>query len=104
MPATHFEVLGLPQRFALDAAAIEENYLRRSRELHPDYHQQAAASEQRASMELTAALNDAYATLRDPFRRADYLLTLAGGPAASELRDMPADFLEEMLELRMEIE
>lgn len=104
MPGTHFDILGLPQRFALDAAAIEANYLRRSRELHPDYHQQAAASEQRASMELTAALNDAYATLRDPFRRAEYLLALSGGPSASELRDMPSDFLEEMLELRMEIE
>src|SRR5262249_53310337 len=46
----------------------------------------------------------AYATLRDPFRRAEYLLQLAGGPSAAQHKEMPAQFLEEMLELRMEIE
>jgi molecular chaperone HscB len=101
---SHFERLGLPRRFALDLAVVERNYLSRSRELHPDFHQLAATSEQRASMELTAALNEAYATLRHPFRRAEYLLTLEGGPTAAEHKEMAPAFLEEMLELRMEIE
>jgi molecular chaperone HscB len=101
---THFERLALPQRFAVDAAEVERNYLARSRELHPDFHQLAASSEQRASMELSAALNEAYATLRQPFRRAEYLLTLLGGPSAAEHKQMEPAFLEEMLELRMEIE
>jgi molecular chaperone HscB len=101
---THFERLGLPRRFGLDAAEVERNYLARSRALHPDYHQLASASEQRASMELTAALNEANATLRQPFRRAEYLLALEGGPTASEHKEMAPAFLEEMLELRMEIE
>src|SRR5262245_34055670 len=102
MSATdYFTVLGLPRRFALATEEIEANYLTRSRETHPDFHQLATASEQRASLELTAALNQAYTTLRDPFRRAEYLLTLEGGPSASESREMAPDFLEEMLELRM---
>jgi molecular chaperone HscB len=101
---THFERLGLPRRFALDAAQIEQNYLARSRESHPDFHQLAAAAEQRASLELTAALNEAYSTLRQPFRRAEYLLMLEGGPTAAEYKEMSPEFLEEMLELRMEIE
>src|SRR5688572_23515522 len=100
----YFDLLGLPRQYAIDAEAVERNYLARSRELHPDYHQLAAASEQRASLELTAALNEAYATLRDPFKRAEYLLKLEGGPSASEHKQMPAEFLEEQLELRMEIE
>jgi molecular chaperone HscB len=101
---THFERLGLPRRFALDPAEVERNYLARSRALHPDYHQLASGAEQRASMELTAALNEAYATLRQPFRRAEYLLALEGGPTAAEHKEMAPAFLEEMLELRMEIE
>jgi molecular chaperone HscB len=101
---THFDRLGLPRRYALDPAELERQYLARSRELHPDFHQEAAGSEQRASMQLTAALNDAYATLKQPFRRAEYLLSLEGGPTAAEHKDMAPAFLEEMLDLRMEIE
>jgi molecular chaperone HscB len=101
---THFERLGLPRRFGLDPDEVERKYLARSRELHPDFHQLATTSEQRASMELTAALNEAYAALRQPFRRAEYLLALEGGPSAAEHKQMEPAFLEEMLELRMEIE
>jgi molecular chaperone HscB len=99
----HFQRLGLPRRFSLDAAALEREYLARSRALHPDFHQLGSAAEQAASTELSAALNEAYTTLKDPFKRAEYMLRLEGGPSASEQKEMPADFLEEMLELRMEI-
>lgn len=101
---THFDTLGLPPHFTLDANELERHYLERSRAIHPDYHQAGSTAEQRASMELTAALNDAYATLRQPFRRAEYLLTLEGGPTAAEHKQMEPAFLEEMLDLRMEIE
>lgn len=99
----HFDRLGLPRRFALDAAAVEREYLARSRELHPDYHRLGSSAEQAASTELSAGLNEAYTTLKEPFKRAEYLLRLEGGPSASELKDVPPEFLEEMLDLRMEI-
>jgi molecular chaperone HscB len=101
---THFERLGLPPRFAVDLTELERNYLARSRETHPDYHQQTPEAQQRTSMELSASLNDAYATLKQPFRRAEYLLELEGGPTAAEHKEMAPAFLEEMLDLRMEIE
>ncbi len=101
---THFERLGVPRLFDLDATEIERNYLTRSREVHPDFHQQSSAAQQRLSMEMSAAINDSYATLKQPFRRAEYLLALEGGPTASEYKEMAGAFLEEMLELRMEIE
>jgi molecular chaperone HscB len=101
---SHFERLGLPRRFDLDRASLEQQYLLRSRQLHPDAHQLGTTAQQQASLALSSALNEAYATLRDPFRRADYLLHLLGGPSASELKDVPADFLMEMLELREQID
>jgi len=100
----HFERLGLPRRFDLDTADVERQYLARSREVHPDYFQMGSSLEQRASMELSAAMNESYTVLRDPFRRAEHLLQLEGGPSASESKEMPQEFLEEMLELRMAIE
>jgi molecular chaperone HscB len=102
--ANHFDRLGLPVGFAVSAEEIERSYLARSRAVHPDYHQLASGAEQRVSMELTAALNEAYATLRHPFRRAEYLMGLYHGPSASEHKEMAPAFLEEMLDLRMEIE
>lgn len=98
-----FERLGLPRRFSVDLEALEREYLARSRSLHPDFHQLGASSEQAASLELSAALNEAYSTLKNPSRRAEYLLRLEGGPTASEIKDVPREFLEEMFELRMEI-
>ena len=100
----HFERLGLPRRFALDLREVERQYLARSRAIHPDFHQLGATSEQHASLDATARLNEAYAVLRDPFKRAEYLLKLEGGPTASEQKEMPPEFLEEVLELRMAIE
>ncbi len=100
----HFERLGLPRRFAVDRDLLEREYLRRSREVHPDVHQLGSTSDQLASLELASALNDAYRVLKDPHQRAEYLLTLEGGPSASEFKSMPPAFLEEVLELRMAIE
>jgi molecular chaperone HscB len=100
----HFERLGLPRRFTLDFREVERQYLARSRAIHPDFHQLGATSEQHASLDATARLNEAYSVLRDPFKRAEYLLQLEGGPTASEQKEMPPEFLEEVLELRMAIE
>ena len=99
----HFERLGLPRRFLVDAADLERAYLARSRALHPDYHQLGSSADQAVSVELSAALNEAYTTLKDPFRRAEYLHRLEGGPSARPSTPTPTEFLEEMLELRMEI-
>lgn len=101
---THFDRLGLPARFDIAPKEIERAYLAWSRELHPDYFQTRSPDEQALSLKLSAALNDAYATLSNPFRRAEYLLHLLGGPNASEHRSMPEGFLETVLDLRMEIE
>jgi molecular chaperone HscB len=100
----HFDRLGLPRRFALDSAELERRYLASSRAIHPDYHAGGSTAGLAASLDLSAALNEAYNTLKDPFARAEYLLTLEGGPSASDHKQMPHAFLAEMLDLREQIE
>jgi molecular chaperone HscB len=100
----HFERLGLPRRFSVDAGDLERAYLARSRVVHPDYHLAGPGADLGASLELSAAINEAYRTLRDPFARAEYLLKLEGGPSASDQKQMPPAFLAEMLEARERIE
>lgn len=99
-----FDRLGLPRRFVLDAGELESAYLARARAVHPDYHLAGASADRNASLELSAAVNEAYNTLRDPFTRAEHLLALEGGPSASEHKQMPSAFLAEMLDLREQLE
>lgn len=99
-----FERLGLPRRFAVDAVELERAYLEHSRAVHPDFHSRGSAGEQAASETAAAAVNEAYGTLKDPFRRAEHLLALLGGPAASENKEIPPAFLMEMMEVREQIE
>jgi molecular chaperone HscB len=96
----HFDRLGLPRRFAVDPAAVERAYLACSRELHPDVHALGSDAERRASLELTARLNEAYLAVRDPFRRAEYLLGLLGGPSAYQEKSLDQAFLAEMMDVR----
>jgi molecular chaperone HscB len=101
---THYDRLGLPMRYELSREEIDRKYLAWSRELHPDFHATRGTTDQQISLKLSAALNDAYATLRDPAKRAEYLLHLLGGASPNTHRGMPRGFLESILDLRMEIE
>jgi molecular chaperone HscB len=103
-PPDHFARLGLPRRFVVDAAALERAYLAHSRAVHPDYHAAGAAGELAASTELSAAVNEAYNTLREPFARADYLVRLLGGPPASQEKGVDPAFLAEVMDLRERVD
>ena len=100
----HFARLGLPRRVAVDAAELERQYLARSRATHPDHHASGYAADLAASVDLSAALNEAYRVLRDPFSRGEHLLALLGGPSAADRKEMPPAFLMEMLEAREQVE
>jgi molecular chaperone HscB len=87
-----FAVLGLPRRFGLDLAAAEAAFKERSRQLHPDRFAKADPRARRASLGRTVQLNEAWRTVRDPVRRAEYLLALGGYViGAEEGASRPAD-------------
>jgi molecular chaperone HscB len=100
----HFQRLGLPRRLPLHLPDLESAYLGASRTAHPDYFAGASTEEQDAAEQLSAQINEAYAVLKDPFRRAEHLLMLHGGPTASEVKDIPPAFLMEMMDQRERIE
>jgi molecular chaperone HscB len=103
----HFAVLGLRRAFHIDPVLLAERHLALSRELHPDRFAQRSPRERLLSLQRTTAINDAYRTLRDPVRRAEYILRLAG--VSTEDRDRPRglgavgsdpEFLEEIMRIR----
>jgi molecular chaperone HscB len=106
-----FSVFGLQPRLNLDLPALEHEFHRLSRKVHPDRFARAGDNERQWSLADTALLNDAYRTLKDPLRRTEYLLKLEGtevgaGEKSSEEKTAraPADLLEEVFDLNMQLE
>src|SRR5712692_8644705 len=62
----YFTFFGLPRKLNVDVAALEREFYRLSRQLHPDVYAGASAQEQQWSLEQTSHMNDAYRALRDP--------------------------------------
>jgi molecular chaperone HscB len=102
--ATHFDTFGLPAGYDVDVPSLEKQFRDLSLQLHPDKFTQGEPRERRLSLEQTTALNEGYKTLKDPVRRAFYLLKLNGVDLdredAGAQKDMPLEFLEEVMELR----
>ncbi len=97
----HFALFGLPERFALDADALDRAYRDLQSHVHPDRFASASAVEQRVALQWATRANEAYRVLRDPLRRATYLCALRGEDPASETSSpMPQDFLVQQLEWR----
>jgi molecular chaperone HscB len=107
----YFSVFSLEPKLNLDLSALEHEFHRLSRKLHPDRFARALENEKQWSLADTALLNDAYRTLKDPIRRTEYLLKLLGAEIGAGFASkeeisarVPADLLEEVFELNMQLE
>jgi molecular chaperone HscB len=97
----HFELLGIPVSFRLDAPQLERRYRELQSLVHPDRHATGTDVERRLAMQWATRTNEAYRTLRDPVGRARYLLQLKGYDTGEETNtSMPPDFLMQQMEWR----
>lgn len=100
-----YEFFGLGRKLKIDNEALQKRFYELSRHWHPDRFGRKSAEEQAQALEATAILNDGYRTLRDPVKRAEYLLTEEGFPIGEQRsRDVPPELLEEVFELNMMLE
>ncbi len=100
-----YAFFGLDPKLRLDLEALQKRFYELSRVWHPDRFTRKSASEQAEALEATAILNNGYRTLRDPVRRAEYLLTEEGFPIAEQRsKDVPPELLEEVFDLNMALE
>ena len=97
----HFELLGLPPRFAIDLDALERAYRDVQSRVHPDRFASGTAAERRVAMQWATRANEAYSTLRSPQKRAAYLVERAGVSINAETNTaMPPAFLMQQMEWR----
>jgi molecular chaperone HscB len=110
MSRDHFEVLGLPRAYHVDAADMESRYLALQKETHPDRFAKALPRERMEAVVRNTELNDAYRVLKNDIKRAEYLLKLEGvdigeekpqsSTAATKQLVVDPKLLMEVMELR----
>lgn len=97
----HFDLFQLPQRFAIDMAALDKAYHEVQNRVHPDKFAHASDAEKRVAMQWATRANEAYRTLKSPFKRAAYLCELHGVDLQIESNTaMPNGFLMQQMEWR----
>lgn len=97
----YFELFGLPLSYRVDPERLAGCYRSLQGVLHPDRFSSATDQERRLSLQAATQVNEAYQTLREPVRRARYLLDLYRyTPSESARRQTDTEFLMEQMELR----
>jgi molecular chaperone HscB len=100
----HFELFNLPQRFALDTSALDAAYRDVQGRVHPDKFVNATDAEKRVAMQWATRANEAYQTLKNPQKRAQYMCELNGVDLQTESNTaMPMAFLMQQMEWREEL-
>ena len=100
-----FGIFGLEETLTIDPADLQKRFYERSRKFHPDLFARKSERERNQALESTAILNDAYRTLRDPVKRAEYVLTKHGFDMAEQRSaNVPPELLEEVFELNEAME
>ncbi len=97
----HYELFQLPQRFAVDTGALDNAYRDVQSRVHPDKFVNATDAEKRVAMQWATRANEAYQTLKNPQKRAQYLCELHGVDLQTESNTaMPVAFLMQQMEWR----
>ena len=101
----YYELFGIPRGLSLSLDDLQKRFYELSRQLHPDRFMQKPEAERQRALDMSSALNDAYRTLKDPIKRAQYLLALEGFDVGEQRsKDVPPELLEEVFELNMALE
>ena len=97
----HFDLFNLPPAFAIDAGTLDAAFREVQGQVHPDRFVNATDAEKRVAMQWATRANEAYQTLKNPQKRAQYLCELHGVDLKTESNTaMPMAFLIQQMEWR----
>jgi len=102
---SHFQRLGLELNFDVDIERLDQMYFDLQRQLHPDRFAGKSPKEKAFSQQQATALNDAYETLKDPLRRADFMVHFHGVDVLPEGCNLVVDqsILIEAMDMREQL-
>tara|TARA_B110000438_G_scaffold290754_1_gene326891 strand:+ start:719 stop:1270 length:552 start_codon:yes stop_codon:yes gene_type:complete len=97
----YFQLFGLEIQFTIDLTRLSTLYQTLQKKVHPDRFAHASSQEQMLAVKKSTLINDAYQTLKNPLKRAQYLLELRGVDMPSEQASFgDISFLMRQMELR----
>jgi len=100
----YFELFGLPVDYRINLDELALRFRELQKVIHPDRYANSSDQEKRLAMQGATLVNEAYASLKDPLKRAQYLLGIKGKQADGEnLTTSDTDFLMQQMELREEL-
>ncbi len=75
-PENFFTLLGIAEGFDVNPEILEANYFTLQKQYHPDRLAGRPEAERVQSLQKASDINEAYRTLKNPLKRAEYLLSL----------------------------
>ena len=95
----------MERKLNLSGDHLQQRFYELSRQLHPDRFMRKPERERQYSLDASSILNDAYRALKDPVKRAQYVLSQEGFEIGEQRsKDVPPELLEEVFELNMALE
>jgi len=94
-----FMLLGLKKQYDLDMEFLEKAYFAAQKETHPDRFLNSSSEEKAEASKRSADINRAYFILKDPLRRAEFLLKETN----RELFSHDPLFLEELMHWKEQV-
>ena len=97
----YFEIFSLEEKFTINVDQLAERFQTIQKSIHPDRFTHASSQEKSIAVKKSTAVNDAYQTLKNPIKRAEYLLKMRGIEIPDEQQTFSDNaFLMRQMELR----
>ncbi|GHE87912.1 co-chaperone HscB [Thalassotalea profundi] len=97
----YFQIFEIESKFNLDLKELSERFQSIQKSVHPDKFAHGSNQEQMLAVKKSTLVNDAYQTLKNPLKRAEYILSLRGVEQPSEQASFSDnEFLMRQMELR----
>ena len=97
----YFQLFGLDNKFVVDLANLSNVYQTLQKSVHPDRFAHSSSQDQLVAVQKSATINEAYQTLKNPLKRAEYMLKLRGTEMPNEQASYgDTGFLMRQMELR----
>lgn len=101
----YFKLFNLSEDYFIDISDLTDTYQEKQRLYHPDRFASASDSDRLKALQMATEINAAYQTLKDPIKRAAYILLLQGIDVQNEAFTLHDNaFLHHQFELREQVD